>query len=89
MYEMYTTDLRPDLARIKARVLVIGTWVGLQQYATREQVEKTFHTQYTTLLGYQFVMSDKSKHFVMFDDPAFLFGEMDNFLATQNQKAKK
>jgi pimeloyl-ACP methyl ester carboxylesterase len=89
MYEMFTIDLRPDLARIKAPTLVMGTWVGLKQYVTKEQVEKTFHTQYVNLAGYKFTMSDKAKHFVMFDDPEFLFKEMDNFLASQYRKGVK
>lgn len=81
MYELFTIDLRPDLVRIKAPTLVVGTWVGLKQYATKEQVERTFQTQYASLTGYKLVMSDKAKHFVMFDDPEFLFREMDAFLA--------
>jgi pimeloyl-ACP methyl ester carboxylesterase len=89
MYEMFMIDLRPDLSRIKAPTLVIGTWVGLQQYVTKEQVEKTFRTQYANLAGYKFTMSDKAKHFVMFDDPQFLFKEMDDFLASQSQKGRK
>jgi pimeloyl-ACP methyl ester carboxylesterase len=87
MYEMFTTDLRPDLAHIKAPTLVIGTWVGLRQYATREQIEKNFRAQYAGLAGYTFVMSEKAKHFVMLDDPAFLFKEMDSFLTTHNRKS--
>ena len=51
MYEMLTTDLRPDLAHIKAPTLVIGTWIGLRQYATREQIEKNFREQYAGLAG--------------------------------------
>jgi pimeloyl-ACP methyl ester carboxylesterase len=89
MYEMFTIDLRPELARIKAPALVIGTWIGLRQYATKEQIEKNFRTQYANLADYKFVMSDKAKHFVMFDDPDFLFREMDIFLASQNQKRGK
>ena len=89
MYEMFMTDLRPDLARIKAPTLVIGTWIGLRQYATREQVEKSFREQYATLSGYKFVMSEKAKHFVILDDPEFLFKEMDSFLVSQHQKDGK
>jgi N-formylmaleamate deformylase len=89
MYELFTTDLRPDLARIKAPTLVIGTWIGLRQYATREQIEKNFRAQYAGLAGYKLVMSEKAKHFVMLDDPEFLFTEMDGFLASQKQKGGK
>ena len=87
MYEMLTTDLRPDLAHIKAPTLVIGTWIGLRQYATRERIEKNFHDQYAGLSGYKFVMSEKAKHFVMLDDPEFLFKELDSFLKTHNKKS--
>jgi N-formylmaleamate deformylase len=89
MYELFTIDLRPDLGRIKAPTLVIGTWIGLRQYATKEQVEKTFRTQYANLGDYKFVMSDNAKHFVMLDDPEFLFKEMDSFLTSQKQKGGK
>ena len=89
MYEMFTIDLRPELPRIKASTLVIGTWVGLRQYATRERIEQNFREQYAGLSGYKFVMSEKAKHFVMFDDPDFLFKEMDSFLASQNRKDGK
>lgn len=89
MYELFTIDLRPELPRIKAPTLVIGTWVGLRQYATREQVENNFRQQYANLAGYQFLMSEKAKHFVMLDDPEFLFREMDKFLASQKQPGGK
>jgi pimeloyl-ACP methyl ester carboxylesterase len=85
MYEMFTIDLRPELAHIKAPTLVIGTWVGLRQYMSKEQVEKNFREQYARLSGYKLVISEKAKHFVMFDDPEFLFKEMNNFLASQRQ----
>jgi pimeloyl-ACP methyl ester carboxylesterase len=87
MYEMFTIDLRPDLSHIKAPTLVIGTWIGLRQYATEEQIEKNFRAQYAGLSSYKFVMSEKAKHFVMFDDPEFLFKEMDSFLMTHNKKS--
>lgn len=87
MYELFTIDIRPDLSRIKAPALVIGTWVGLRQYATKEQVEQTFRTQFANLAGYKLVMSEKAKHFVMLDDPEFLFKEMDSFLAAQKKKS--
>lgn len=89
MYELFLTDLRPDLARIKSPTLVVGTWVGLQQYATREQVVKVFRDQFAKLSGYQFVMSEKGKHFVMFDDPETLFSAIDDFLAKVKRKSRK
>jgi len=89
MYEMFTTDLRPSLSRIKIPTLVIGTWIAYQQYTTRAAVEKTFRDQYANLPGYRFVMSEAGKHFVMYDDPKLLFSEMDAFLADAGGKVKK
>lgn len=89
MYELLTTDLLPELARVKVPTLIIGTWIGLRQYMSREQVEKNFREQYASLAGYKFVMAEKAKHFVMFDEPEFLFEEMDNFLASQSRKSGK
>ncbi len=81
MYEMFTTDLRQDIARIKSPVLVIGTWVGLQPYATRDSVGRVFRDQYAKLSGARIVISDKAKHFVMYDDAPGFFRETDRFLA--------
>jgi len=89
MYEMYTTDLRPSLSRIKSPTLVIGTWIAYQQYTTRAGVEKTFRDQYNNLPGYRFIMSEAGKHFVMYDDPKLLFSEMDAFLTNTGRKDKK
>jgi pimeloyl-ACP methyl ester carboxylesterase len=79
MIEMTTTDLRPALDMISARTLVIGTWRGWPT-ATREQVTQTFQAQYARLRGMQLAITDTARHFVMLDDPAFLFGRMDAFL---------
>jgi N-formylmaleamate deformylase len=82
MYEMYTTDLRPSLARIKVPALVLGSWVAYQQYATREQVEGNFKAQYATLKGVQLVLSDTARHFIMWDDPQWMFARVDEFLGS-------
>jgi pimeloyl-ACP methyl ester carboxylesterase len=89
MYEMYTTDLRPSLSRIKSPTLVIGTWIAYQQYTTRAAVEKTFRDQYANLSGYKFALSEAGKHFVMYDDPKLLLSEMDSFLANTGKNDKK
>jgi pimeloyl-ACP methyl ester carboxylesterase len=86
MYEMFTTDLRPSLSRIKSPTLIIGTWIAYQQYTTRAAVEKTFRDQYANLPGFRHVMSEAGKHFVMYDDPKLLFSEMDAFLANSGKK---
>jgi N-formylmaleamate deformylase len=80
LYEMMTTDLRPELDKITAPTLVIGTWIAYKQYATREAVEKNFRTQYAGLKKYDFVLEDNARHFVMLDDPEGFFQAVDRFL---------
>jgi len=88
MAELISQDLRPELARITAPTLLLGTWVGLKaQLAqgnvtiTRASVQETFQQQYTSLPHLHFVMSETSRHFIMFDDPNWLFAQLDAFLA--------
>ncbi|HEX3479182.1 MAG TPA: alpha/beta hydrolase [Kofleriaceae bacterium] len=78
LVEMMTTDLRPRLGAITAPTLVVETWTGWG--AGRESVEQNYARQYAELRGARFVVADTAKHFVMFDDPAFLFAQMDAFL---------
>lgn len=89
MYDMYTTDLRPSLPRIKVKALVIGTWIAYQQYTNKQGVERTFRDQYAGFPDYRFVMSESGKHFVMYDDPNLLFREMDAFLQSEKQSKPK
>jgi N-formylmaleamate deformylase len=84
VYEMMTTDLRPELDKITAPTLVIGTWIAYKQYATREAVEKNFRTQYAGLKKYDFVLEDNARHFVMLDDPEGFFQAVDRFLGAKH-----
>ena len=83
MYELYTTDLRPALSQVAAPTLVMETWIGLKTAgATRNDVDKEFHEQYTNLKNVRYSVSDKGRHFVMLDDPAWFYQQLDSFLAT-------
>jgi len=81
MYDMYTTDLRPAVARIQQPVLVLGTWAGYAAYgATKAGVQQVFEQQYAPVPHHTLVMSEAGKHFVMYDDPQLFFGQTDAFL---------
>jgi pimeloyl-ACP methyl ester carboxylesterase len=77
LVEMMTTDLRPQLAAITAPTLVVETW---KSWGERAAVEHNYARQYADLRGARLVSADTAKHFVMLDDPAFLFAQMDAFL---------
>ena len=89
MYDMYTTDLRQDIGRIKQPVLVFGTWTAYQQYgATKASTLAIFTQQYAKLPQARIEMSEAGRHFLMYDDAAWLLAQTDAFLK-QHPIAKK
>ncbi len=87
-YEMMTTDLRPVLGRIRAPVLVMGSWRG-PPGATRESTEGTYRSQYAGLPGARIAMADRSRHFIMWDAPDWLMQQMDSFLPQDAATARR
>ena len=80
-YNMYTTDLRAELARIQQPVLVLGSWAGYQQYgATKESNRAIFTQQYARLPQARIELSEAGRHFLMYDDPQWFFAQTDAFL---------
>jgi pimeloyl-ACP methyl ester carboxylesterase len=81
MYEMYTTDLRPELGAVRQPALVLGTWAAYQPYgATLASTRAIFAAQYAQLPQHKIEMSQTGKHFIMYDDQAWFFQQTDAFL---------
>jgi pimeloyl-ACP methyl ester carboxylesterase len=80
MHDLIATDLRQDIERIKSPTLVLGTWIAYKEYTTRAAVENTFKTQYQKLSGVTIEVADTARHFIMYDDPNWMFERMEKFL---------
>ncbi|WP_338758470.1 alpha/beta hydrolase [Massilia sp. METH4] len=80
MYELMANDLREDIAKIKAPTLVLGTWVAYKDFAPRAAIEQVYRMQYAKLPGAQVEMAEKARHFIMYDDPAWMYDRIDRFL---------
>ena len=80
MYDLMSSDLRPQLGRIKAPTMVLGTWIAYKAYAPRSAIEATYQQQYAGLANVKLEMADNARHFIMYDDPQWMFKEMDTFL---------
>ena len=80
-YFVMSTDLRKDLAKVKAPTLVIGTWLGYQPYLTRADLLERFTTQYRACTTCTVTLDDAARHFVMLDDEAGLEARIDSFLS--------
>jgi pimeloyl-ACP methyl ester carboxylesterase len=74
LVELSTTDLRPELPKIKREILVIASI-----FITKENSEKVYGEQYKLLKNKTIVVAD-SKHFIMYDQPEWFYAQIDAFL---------
>jgi pimeloyl-ACP methyl ester carboxylesterase len=80
MSGLFGTDLRGDLARIHSPTLVLGSWIGYKQYTDRARTEANLRRQYDKLAGVDIEITDTARHFIMWDDPEWMFGQIDHIL---------
>lgn len=80
LYEMTADDLRQDIARIQAPTLVLGSWIAYKQYGPREMFEGVYRSQFAKLPNVTIALSDNARHFIMYDDPAWMYANVDKFL---------
>jgi len=89
MYDISTTDLRQDIARVQQPTLVLGAWAAYKDYgSTKESTRAIFAQQYAKLPQHRIEMSEAGKHFLMWDDTQWFFAQADAFLK-QNSVAKQ
>ena len=82
MYELMTTDIRPQLPQVSQPVLVLGAWEAYARFgSTKESTGAVFRSQYAGLPDVRIGMADSGYHFLMWDADAWLEGEIRRFLA--------
>lgn len=84
MMEMLGKDLRKQIANIKVPVLVLAAFAEQPQYPqfNKQVVTAMYQGQYkkcTTCMVH--VAEGKTKHFIMYDNPEWMYKEMDSFIA--------
>jgi pimeloyl-ACP methyl ester carboxylesterase len=79
MAELFSADLREEIAKIQCPVLVMGTYIGYPT-ATRASVEASLKQQYAKVSKADLQVSDRAHHFIMWDDPDWMFANLDRFL---------
>lgn len=80
MAELLEADLRDDVAKIQAPTLVLGAWAAYKDYAPRSAIEAVYTSQYGKLPGVRIEMAETARHFIMVDDPAWMYDRIDRFL---------
>jgi pimeloyl-ACP methyl ester carboxylesterase len=81
VYELMTTDLREDVARITSDVLLVAAVKAVASTPSRlEAVLKSYEAQVASVPRRRVIAATNALHFVMLDDPQFLLTAMDQFL---------
>lgn len=78
--DLLKLDLRPSLENIQTETLILGA-----TFPTREMTQQTFEKQYANLKNKTIELADNSKHFIMFDQPEWLYSQINNYLAKNAQ----
>ncbi len=81
MFEMMTTDIRENVKKIKVPVLVLGAWIAYKGYgATRESTFKLYELQFANVNNCTIKLTNKGKHFIMWDDFEWYSSTIKEFL---------
>ncbi|XLZ72471.1 alpha/beta hydrolase [Massilia sp. SR12] len=80
MYDIMASDLREDVARIKAPTLVLGAWASYKAFAPKEAIEGLFKAQYAKLPNVKVELAESARHFIMYDEPEWMYARIDQFI---------
>jgi pimeloyl-ACP methyl ester carboxylesterase len=79
--DLMTTDLRADVSRIETPVLLVAAGGLLASNpAALTTVEQAYERQIAAISRHRTVVARQARHFIMLDDPLFLFATIDEFL---------
>lgn len=81
MYEDFTTDLRPELANIKVKALMLYPYdPALQMGGQAPKVDELYQGAYKPMPNVKVVRVDGSRHFIMYDQPEKFDAALEEFL---------
>jgi pimeloyl-ACP methyl ester carboxylesterase len=78
-YEVMTTDMRPELHKIKAPVTILYPW-DASKHISQAACDKLYGDNYAALPNKKLVRIDGSYHFIMLDQPDAFAAQVDAFL---------
>ena len=79
LVEMSTTDLRKEIAKIQAPTLVLGSLY----FNNEAMTQRILNEQYKALLT-KTIQVAPMKHFIMYDNPAWFYNQIDQFMQATN-----
>jgi pimeloyl-ACP methyl ester carboxylesterase len=79
MYEDMTTDIRPQLGKIKIPVTMLYPWDSASGFP-QEATDQLYQNAYAALPNKKIIRIDDSLHFIMLDQPDKFAAQVDAFL---------
>jgi len=76
VYELLTSDLRPDLAKLRQPVLLLGAGGALPAESMRPAVLNLYQQQLAAAPKATLEFNWQSRHFIMLDDPQWMFNQI-------------
>lgn len=73
--DLLKLDLRDELVAINMPVLILGA-----SFPDKEMIKANYEKQYTNLKNKEILIADASKHFIMFDQPEWLYSQVNKYL---------
>ncbi|MEQ9169382.1 MAG: alpha/beta hydrolase [Fulvivirga sp.] len=73
--DLLKLDLRPTLADIEVKTLILGA-----TFPTADMAKQTFENQYANLNNKTIKLAENSRHFIMFDQPEWLYSQINDYL---------
>mgnify|MGYP001806349935 CR=1 FL=1 len=74
--DLLKLDLRPRLTQVKVPVLILGA-----PFPTKEIVLPNYEKQYANLTNKKLEIAPGGRHYIMYDQPEWLYNQMNTFLA--------
>ncbi|PSL07363.1 pimeloyl-ACP methyl ester carboxylesterase [Cecembia rubra] len=80
--EMFTTDIRPLMSKIRTPTLVLGSWAAYGQYGfTKEAISTNFLNQINLIPAARLEMASSAYHFIFYDEPEWFYEQVEKFLS--------
>jgi pimeloyl-ACP methyl ester carboxylesterase len=83
LYDVMLTDMRKPLKQTTVPILMLGASGAFTQEAQHAQVKALYNAQFADVPNATVVMNTKVRHFIMFDDFAWLVQQIEQFLGRE------
>jgi N-formylmaleamate deformylase len=80
IYSLLSRDLRPAIKTIKSKILLLGASGGFTKQSDHLRIKNLYNEQLAGASDAKLVMNTKARHFIMFDDSAWLNKQVIDFL---------